>query len=343
MTNLQEIDSLEALVIVDNELDPISWAAPNTVTADGNLVDVGMRSKSEIHGREPATKELRMDQICCAAHGLSIMLTATRGDVNHTILFDAGPEGEVWERNAARLAVDLSAIEVIQLSHWHRDHSGGMLKALELINAAKADKGISRRGISVDLHSDRPDYRGIQAGLITLSLEADPTFAEIEATGATITRSSEGHTVLDNMFLISGEIPRQTTYETGLKNGIRFSNDTKIWTTDELIKDERFLMCNLKGKGIVVFTGCSHAGVVNTSRNAVELLSKVVPLHAVVGGFHLASSDDEGTRAAVQGLKALGPRVLLPGHCTGWRAKFEIERDMPGRLVPCTVGTRYAF
>lgn len=97
------------------------------------------------------------------------------------------------------------------------------------------------------------------------------------------------------------------------------------------------------GKGIVVFTGCSHAGVVNTTKNALALIGNDVPLHAVVGGFHLAMSDDAQVQSTVADLKRLDPAVLMPGHCSGWRAKFAIEKHMPGTLVPCTVGIKITF
>jgi 7,8-dihydropterin-6-yl-methyl-4-(beta-D-ribofuranosyl)aminobenzene 5'-phosphate synthase len=75
----------------------------------------------------------------------------------------------------------------------------------------------------------------------------------------------------------------------------------------------------------------------------VELAGDKTPLHAVLGGFHLGTSVAEDIQQTVQDLKELDPKILLPGHCTGWRAKFEIEKQMPGRLVPCIVGTKYTF
>lgn len=92
-----------------------------------------------------------------------------------------------------------------------------------------------------------------------------------------------------------------------------------------------------------MFTACSHGGVVNAARHAVGLLQGSAPLHAIVGGFHLATSEPEQMESTVKDLKRLDPAVLLPGHCTGWRAKFAIERHMPGTLVPCTVGMKITF
>lgn len=183
------------------------------------------------------------------------------------MLFDAGPEGQAWERNAGRLACDLASVERIQLSHWHRDHSGqflipsiprlsmiliprtgGMLKAVEMITSSKMKNSMSFKPVIVDLHPSRPEYRGINFGEISVSLQADPSFSEIEASGGSVEKNEKVHTVLDDMFLISGEIPRVTAYEKGVTGGIRYDSASGNWTKDEEIKDERFLMCNLRGR-----------------------------------------------------------------------------------------------
>lgn len=246
MAALVELDSLEILVIVDNELDPISPCPNEIVQQTGSLKDLGMNGTPITHDRGGAKRELRMDSICCSAHGLSLMITGAKGDQKHTILFDTGPEEDVWERNAKRLRADVRTIEAIHLSHWHRDHSGGMLRALRMIN----DAGRRNHPVSVDLHPARPDYRGIMA-MEPVSLEADPTFDEIKASGGKLEKTAGQHAVLDNMFLISGEIPRVTEYEQGLKRGIRFNASKGKWEEDTLVKDERFVMCKLKGTSLI--------------------------------------------------------------------------------------------
>jgi 7,8-dihydropterin-6-yl-methyl-4-(beta-D-ribofuranosyl)aminobenzene 5'-phosphate synthase len=122
-----------------------------------------------------------------------------------------------------------------------------MLRAIRLINEAKTAQASSNpESLTVDLHPSRPDYRGIMTAQ-PISMEADPTFDEIEAAGATVAKNAEPHAILDDMFLASGMIPRVTPYETGVIRGIRFDSSTKTWEKDELIADERLLMCNLKG------------------------------------------------------------------------------------------------
>lgn len=198
--------------------------------------------------------------------------------------------------------------------------------------------------LSVGVHPDRPDYRGMltPTGSI-VSLEADPTIDAIEAAGASVLQESNVHSLLDGFFLSSGGIPRRTEYENGIRGGLRYVAATDAWISDEQIADERLIVCNLKGKGLVVFTGCSHAGIINVCRHAIELGGRSSPLYAVVGGFHLADNHPEKLARSLEDLKALQPQVLMPGHCTGWKFKFMCEQSMPAVLAPSFSGTTYTL
>lgn len=248
--NLVELDSLEILVIVDNELDPISASQNPAVEQTGGLRTVGLRGQKLSN---PDRHELAMENICCSAHGLSLMITGIQGEKRHTILFDTGPEESAWERNVNRLGADIGKIEVIQLSHWHRDHSGGLLKVLQMIDdARKANASYQDlQAVHVDLHPARPDYRGMKPpDMGVFSFKADPSFWEVEQMGGIVKKNDQPHTVLDDMFLVSGEIPRVTAYEHGLKFGVRYEEKKGDWEEDTMIADERFLMCNLKGMAL---------------------------------------------------------------------------------------------
>ncbi|KAF2864650.1 metallo-beta-lactamase superfamily protein [Massariosphaeria phaeospora] len=342
---LLPLDSLEILTVVDNEVDPIS-PAPSCVSASGRLGDVGFTKGKDVAGErgggEGVVKEISMEQLCCGAHGLSLVITGTRNNKARTLLFDTGPTESIWSANASRLTPPLRYISHIHLSHWHRDHSGGILAALRAITSAKSSVSYSKT--TVDLHPSRPTYRGVSTSMGVLSLEADPTFQEIEDAGGKVEKLDAAHEILESYFLVSGEIPRVTEYEHGIKGGVRFEEGSGDgegkWMTDELILDERFVVCHVKDKGLVLFTGCSHAGVVNVAKHALTLTSDSVPLYAIVGGYHLADALASQISATVRDLKELGVKVLLAGHCTGWRAKFEIEKEMPGVLVPSFVGIK---
>jgi 7,8-dihydropterin-6-yl-methyl-4-(beta-D-ribofuranosyl)aminobenzene 5'-phosphate synthase len=159
--------------------------------------------------------------------------------------------------------------------------TGGMLKAISMIKEAKRAKETSPKELVADLHPARPDYRGIQLLEMSISLEADPSFEEIKNAGATVSTNVEAHTVLDNMFLISGEIPRLTSYENGVKHGIRYNASEETWVKDELIMDERFLMCNVKGKAPLFYnTFEAHPSKIKASLSspaAVMLVSLILP------------------------------------------------------------------
>lgn len=244
---LVELDSLEIVAIIDNELDPISASQNPNVQQVGTIKSIGLSGRKLTN---PERCELKMEDICCSAHGLSLMITGIKGDTRHTVLFDTGPEEAAWERNANRLKAQIENIEVIQLSHWHRDHSGGMLKVLQMIDAARSQNANAQSlpPVQVDLHPARPDYRGVQPpDLPVISFQADPSFSEIEQMGAIVKKNDKPHTVLDDMFLVSGEIPRVTPYEKGLRAGVRYEEAKGKWVEDTQIADERFLMCNLKG------------------------------------------------------------------------------------------------
>ena len=92
----------------------------------------------------------------------------------------------------------------------------------------------------------------------------------------------------------------------------------------------------------MVFTGCSHAGIINVARHAKNLGGDV-RLYTIVGGYHLADAPTEKLESSMADLKKLDPAVLMPGHCTGWRFKFMINQEMPSRLVPCFSGSRYVI
>ncbi|KAK9711278.1 hypothetical protein K7432_007945 [Basidiobolus ranarum] len=259
--------------------------------------------------------------------------TAKAGNTVHQVLFDTGPYEDIFQQNAKRLNLNFSEIDAVVLSHWHIDHSGGLLSVAQ--KCAEAENQVN-----IDLHPDRPDGRGTKLGQDQyVAWTADPTFEALEITGAKLTKSSQIHTICDDMFLVSGEIPRLTSYELGVPSHVRWFEDDNQWQPDPLIMDERFLAVNIKEKGIVLFTGCSHAGVINACHEARRIFGPLVPLYMIIGGFHLAGHQvEKRIESTVQDMLSLNPAYLAPGHCTGWRAKAALEQAFPGRLVPSAVG-----
>ena len=169
-----------------------------------------------------------------------------------------------------------------------------------------------------------------------------PSLEALAAHGAHVTCTREPQVFLDDMFFLSGEIPRVTPFERGLPAHYQKDADGN-WMPDPLLMDERFLMVNVEAKGLVVFTACSHAGVVNVLRHARECAANT-PIHVVMGGFHLAGANEKIIPETVQALSELKPGTIAAGHCTGWRAVMALGNAFGDDVVdPLAVGKHYTF
>jgi 7,8-dihydropterin-6-yl-methyl-4-(beta-D-ribofuranosyl)aminobenzene 5'-phosphate synthase len=170
----------------------------------------------------------------------------------------------------------------------------------------------------------------------------EPTIDDIGGAGATVVANAEVHTVSE-LLLGSGDIPRQTSYETGLP-GHHSWRDGKV-TLDLGIHDERFLAASVRGRGTAVFTACSHAGVVNVGLEA-RRLHPDQPIDLLLGGYHLAGTtvEDRIEPTVHDLIELVAPRIVAPGHCTGWRAAAALANAFaPNNYAPSVVGTRYVL
>lgn len=317
---LRPVDRVEITVVVDNALDLLS-TVPDSVT-------------SEVQNDLAAgATEMSGPSVCCAAWGLSLYVTATVGEERHTVLFDGGPEGWAFERNAKRLGVELGAVEAVALSHGHWDHAGGLPKAIASVRAAKG-------GRSVPTHVNPGMFvrRGFRlADDRILPLGEVPTLEELEKAGASLVNDPAPRTIGSETFFLSGEIPRTTAYEKGLPRQVKLGSDGS-WSPDPLVLDERFLAVQVKDGGVVVFSSCSHAGIVNVLTHARETFVQT-PLYAVFGGFHLSGAANEGwIDDTVRDLAQFDLQRIVPGHCTGWRALHRLIDAFGDALVPGAVG-----
>jgi 7,8-dihydropterin-6-yl-methyl-4-(beta-D-ribofuranosyl)aminobenzene 5'-phosphate synthase len=340
LEDIAPLDELRLTVVVDNETDTLS------------SIDPGVPQVPEAVGllaRLPAAREFAghpgkvvFDRLCCACHGFSVLATGRRGDRRHTLLFDVGPYASVWKDNAARLGIDLAAIEGVFLSHWHFDHSGGFPDVVAAIAEARREHGLSPP--FVDLHPDRPDQRGVllPTGMMLL-LPEEPRFEQIEAAGGRVIRHDQPHTLLDGFFFASGRIERVTPYETGLAGHHSFHGEQG--EPDPLILDERFVAGIVQGRGVTVLSACSHAGVINACLGAQRQFAGA-PIDLVLGGYHLSGKAMEARiEPTIADLKErIRPRVVAPGHCTGWRAKAALARAFaPTSYGPSVVGSSYVL
>jgi 7,8-dihydropterin-6-yl-methyl-4-(beta-D-ribofuranosyl)aminobenzene 5'-phosphate synthase len=170
-------------------------------------------------------------------------------------------------------------------------------------------------------------------------LPNNPTQEEMEKFGARVEYHNDGH-VINDCFYVSGSIPRMTSFEKGMPGHFSRLPDGKNWVQDEDIMDERYVAVKIKGRGTVVFSACSHAGIINVCNDVVKKLdSKLV---GVVGGFHLAGRSVEGKiQDTIDRLKEFDPEIILAGHCTGWRAKAKLQQEFEYTFQPLSVGGKF--
>lgn len=320
-TGLLEVDSAEVLILVDNVTDNLS-STPRFVETE--LSRLARRGVNLVAG----------DCLCCAAHGLACLVTLRRGSEVQTLLFDSGPEGDVLARNVQRLGADLGKVGAIVLSHGHWDHGGGMLRALDLIRGAGGPREVpyyAHPGMFRRRGTKLPDGSFRQ-------MEDVPGPRALALHGARVINTTEPQLALDGCIWVSGEIPRVTPYETGLPGQHRLTDDGDAWEPDELLMDERCVAFHVKGKGLVVLSACSHAGVVNVLTH-VRASYPGVPLHAVLGGLHLSGTNERIIPDTVRDLGQFGLATIAAGHCTGWRAMAALLGAFGDeRLVPLAVG-----
>ena len=333
-----ELDGLTITIVVDNATDTLSSISPGVPQLPEIDHLLGGVPSGQHDGHDCVTT---FDQLCVACHGFSALATARHDDRTATVLFDVGPYGDVWLANAERLGVDLSSIDVLFLSHWHWDHSGGITAVVAAIAAARERAG--RPQLVVDVHPDRPAQRGILTPrCIFAMLPPEPTLEAIESAGGRVAAHSDVH-VVSALFVASGDIPRRTSYETGLAGHHTWRGGRA--TLDPEIHDERFLAATVRGRGTVVLTACSHAGVVNVGLEARRLRPDQ-PVELLLGGYHLAGAAvDDRIDSTVRDLRELvEPRFVAPGHCTGWRASAALANTFgPAGYAPSVVGTRYVL
>ena len=326
MKQLLAVDRLEIRILVDNSTDMLSTVKPSSESELSGLFKRGMRL---IGGR----------CLCCAAHGFACLVTAWRNGTSHSLLFDTGPEADILLRNVARLGIDLGTVEAIVLSHGHFDHVGALTEALDAIRTCNG-----AADVPVYVHPGMFRSRGQQMpdGTV-MAVEDVPNTDSMRAHGARVVETSTQATLLDEMFHVSGEIPRTTSFERGLPGHVARDGPDEPWQPDPLLIDERYVAIDVAGKGLVVLSACSHAGLINVLTDARANFPET-PVYAVAGGFHLSGANEAIIPQTVEALKAFDIGVIAAAHCTGWRAISALAAAFGDAVLdPSAVGKTYQF
>jgi 7,8-dihydropterin-6-yl-methyl-4-(beta-D-ribofuranosyl)aminobenzene 5'-phosphate synthase len=304
-----------------------------------NVTDVLMPDQGPARrigpGRGPATQAALMAKrevpdALVAEHGFSVLVTITKGGHQHTFLFDAGTSPDGVVENMRRLEIDPKSIEGIVCSHGHFDHTTGIDGLIRVLGRANMP-------ILIHPHFWRR-RRVVLPGRDPIELPTTSQRALTEA-GFEVIEESQPSFLFEGSVLVTGEVPRVSGYEPGFPPQQAWLGGA--WEPDPLVLDDQALIVNVAGHGLVVLTGCGHAGVVNISRYAAALTG-AERLHAILGGFHLNGPIFEPLIPRVlDDLAELSPDYLIPAHCTGWRAQHAMSARFGESYVPNSVGTGF--
>lgn len=323
-----QADRLEITVLVENWVDML---LPELNTPGGHCVSrFGLVEHFDPKRIPPA-----------AENGLSLLATAYRGQHVSRVLFDAGLTGTVLAHNLRSLRIDPTEFDQLVVSHGHPDHFGGVYGLLDALEAP----------IPVITHPDAflPRYAIMGDGRTAPKYNQAFREDDLARSGGRQVLTRDAMELGWGMFT-TGEIPRVNDFEGPPKTedpraaGLWQVDAAGRWVPDQ-VWDEQGLVIDVKGEGLVVLTGCAHAGVVNTITRAREIAGGEKPIRAVMGGFHLGfpTTPAANVKKTVDAFAELDVAMVVPMHCSGLPAHAAVSAQLSDRYVQPAVGTTFRF
>jgi 7,8-dihydropterin-6-yl-methyl-4-(beta-D-ribofuranosyl)aminobenzene 5'-phosphate synthase len=275
-----------------------------------------------------AEDSVQYESSCLGQHGISFFLTAERRGITRHVLVDVAQNPEALLQNMKQMEIPFPSLGAIVLTHCHYDHTQGVARVI---------KTIGKQNLPVIAHPD----------LFRLHFVSDPYLRhvgvmegdrkpDIEAAGGMLCLTRDPLEIMPGL-LTTGEVKRQTDFE---QVGMSLFTMENGRLHSDLMLDDISVVANVKGKGVIIITGCSHAGIVNITRQATELTG-TEKVHGILGGFHLVDASDTRIRKTVQGLKRFSPDWISAGHCTGFRAQVLLYQTFKDRFFPLQTGVKF--
>ncbi len=307
--SLVPVDGVEVVLLVDNYVDSLL--------------------ESDRIARRPARPYdyFERDKLR-AEHGLSILLRIQRAGSTQSVIYDAGLGADSLIHNMDVVGVTAADLRAIVISHGHSDHHGGL-------EGFVRRSGIAR--LPLIIHPDAWRERKLIFPTGAELRMPPPRAQDLLAEGVQIVEERGSTLLLDETVLVTGQVERVTEFETGYP--IHYARIDDAWLPDPWVHDDQAIAVHVRDRGLVVISGCSHAGIINIIRH-VQRVTDISRVHAVVGGLHLTGGIfDERIQRTVSELAALEPAVIVPTHCTGWKAIHNIAAILPKAYEQPSVGT----
>jgi 7,8-dihydropterin-6-yl-methyl-4-(beta-D-ribofuranosyl)aminobenzene 5'-phosphate synthase len=258
-------------------------------------------------------------------HGISFLITAQRDNVERNVLVDVAQNPDALSENMGKMGIAASCIDTVVLTHCHYDHTQGLGKIL---------KKIGKKDLPVIAHQD----------IFRLNFITDPYLRhigvmdgdkkeEIESAGGTLYLTRDSLELMPGL-ITTGEVERVTDFE---EVGIALYTVNEGELQSDPMRDDISIVANVKGKGLVIITGCSHAGIVNIVKQAVTITG-TDKVHGIIGGFHLIEASDSRIKKTGQAIEEFNPDWVYAGHCTGFRAQVELYTRLKNRFSPLHTG-----
>jgi 7,8-dihydropterin-6-yl-methyl-4-(beta-D-ribofuranosyl)aminobenzene 5'-phosphate synthase len=254
-----------------------------------------------------------------AEHGYSLALTVQHDGQSDTILYDAGLGRDTVVNNMDLLGIKLKDFRTMVLSHGHADHHTG----LEGVVAK-----IGRRGMPLVLHPDAWRDRKITFPSGVELHMPPPSHQDLDREGWQVVEERAPSLLLNSTILVTGQVDRVTDFEKGFPLQSARRADGR-WEPDPWIWDDQAVVVNVRDRGLLRYA---------------QVLTGVSKVHAFVGGMHLTGGlFEQIIERTISELAAIRPDVVVPGHCTGWKAANLLATKLADAYVHSNVGTRLHF
>lgn len=268
------------------------------------------------------------DSNLLAQHGISLFVEARWGGHLKRIIVDVGPDPSTLQHNMETLNIDPCSIDIVVLTHCHYDHTSG-------VSSLVARTG--RKDLLVIGHPElfRPNFTTSPC-LKYVGMRTSDAPDRISAAGARLLLSKDPLQIAPGL-CTTGQVPRVTPFE---DTGMSFFTLVDGKVTQDSMLDDMALVANVKGRGVVIVTGCSHSGIVNIVKQAMQIYPDS-KLDGIIGGFHLIKASHERVRLTVESIAALEPRWVSAGHCTGFQAQVALHLALGERFTPLHCGSQF--